>query len=355
MKRLLRISTLLLIFFLNYPNPSSAQTFTGTPAKEWINTIVERFQLSGYAQGGYEYYDQSTTEDQFKISRIIFMANAKVSDHINAFMMYDFKSSSLHELWFNYQFCKALSVKVGQFKTPFSIENPLSPTVLELIYPGSLVTGYMIGGSSDLMMKGGSGRDIGLNINGELLKGWVTYDLALMNGAGRNQNDNNAQKDFVGRVGLHPTKWLTLSGSILKGTGNIAVYQNQTGETVSDLAPIGGLKHNGNYRRDRYAAGLEMKTTPFNLRSEYMAGKDGSKKSKGFYATGSVNNIGIKHLDLVASYDYLDIWSGKTNRYSAGLQYWFYPRCRLQVGYGYNQTDGKKNENCILTQIQVRF
>ena len=96
MKRLLRISTLLLIFFLNYPNPSSAQTFTGTPAKEWINTIVERFQLSGYAQGGYEYYDQSTTEDQFKISRIIFMANAKVSDHINAFMMYDFKSSSLH-------------------------------------------------------------------------------------------------------------------------------------------------------------------------------------------------------------------------------------------------------------------
>ena len=89
MYRLLRIGKLLLIFSFNYPYPSSAQTFTGTPAKEWINTIVERFQLSGYAQGGYEYYDQSTTEDQFKISRIIFMANAKVSDHINAFMMYD--------------------------------------------------------------------------------------------------------------------------------------------------------------------------------------------------------------------------------------------------------------------------
>ncbi len=319
-----------------------------------INTLAERIKLSGYAQGGFDYYDQSEPKDQFKIARIIFMADAHIDAHTNAFVMYDLKSGALHELWFNHEFHPAFSVKVGQFKTPFSIENPLSPTVLELIYPSSLATGYMIGGSHALMMKGCAGRDIGINLHGRLLKGWLSYDIALMNGAGRNKSDDNSQKDFVARLQIHPANWLSLSGSIIKGTGNIAVRQNEDGQTVSDLAAIGGLKHNGNYQRDRYAIGTEIKTHPINFRTEYMSGKDGDKTSNAMYATGSINNI-IKKVDFVASYDYLDIPSGKTNRYSAGLQYWFYPRCRVQLGYGLSDTEGQHKENCILAQIQVRF
>lgn len=328
---------------------------SGRSAKEWVNTVAEHFTLSGYAQAGYEYYDQQSPKDQFKVSRIIFMADAKVTERINAFMMFDFKSSKLHELWTSYRFCKELTLKVGQFKTPFSIENPLSPTVLELIYPSSLATGYMIGGSSDLMMKGAAGRDLGVTMFGTLWKGLVGYDVALMNGNGRNNADNNSQKDFVVRLTVHPTGWLALSGSALLGTGNVAVHQNEEGRYVSDAAGIGGLHANGNYKRNRYAAGGQIKTRPACLRSEMMWGKDGDSDSKGFYATGSVNNVGVEHLDLVASYDYLDIWSGRTERYSAGVQYWFLPKCRVQLGCGHFVYNNAPDQTCILTQIQVRF
>ena len=45
----------------------------------------------------------------------------------------------------------------------------------------------------------------------------------------------------------------------------------------------------------------------------------------------------------------------KQQNYVAGIQYWFYPKCRLQTQYTY--CDNKKGENCnrIQTQIQVRF
>ncbi|HCE47651.1 MAG TPA: porin [Prevotellaceae bacterium] len=352
MKRPLFVTTFLLACILNaFSQTSNKQQFS---TNKLVNTLIERIKLSGYAQGGFDYYDQSSPKDQFKIARIIFMADARIDSRTNAFVMYDFKTSALHELWFNHKFHPAFSVKVGQFKTPFSIENQLSPTVLEMIYPTSLAAGYMIGGSNNLMMKGSAGRDIGIDLHGSLLKGWLSYDIALMNGAGRNKADDNSQKDFVVRLGVHPAQWLTLSGSLLKGTGNIEVYRNEAGQIVSDLAGISGLKHNGNYRRDRYAIGAEIKTRPVNLRTEYMSGKDGNETSNAIYATGSINNI-MKNIDLVASYDYLDIWSGKTNRYSAGLQYWFYPRCRVQLGYGLSDTEGLHKENCILTQIQVRF
>lgn len=352
MKKLFFLATYLLACSINAFSQTNGQKQLS--ANKLVNTLIERIKLSGYAQGGFDYYDQSSPKDQFKIARIIFMADARIDKRTNAFVMYDFKTSALHELWFNHEFHPTFSVKIGQFKTPFSIENQLSPTVLEMIYPASLAAGYMIGGSNALMMKGSAGRDIGIDLHGSLLKGWLSYDIALMNGAGRNKADDNSQKDFVAHLGVHPTQWLTLSGSILKGTGNIEVRPDETGQIVSDLAGISGLKHNGNYQRDRYAIGAAIKTRPVNFRTEYMSGKDGNETSNAMYATGSINNI-VKNIDLVASYDYIDIWSGKTNRYSAGFQYWFYPRCRIQLGYGLNDTEGKPKENCILAQIQVRF
>ncbi len=320
---------------------------------EVVNTLAQRIKLSGYAQAGYDYYSGEEGSNQFRIARVILMADAQVNDRLRAYAMYNFRSSSLLELWFSYRLCSGVSVKAGQFKTPFSIENPISPTLHELIDCSSLVTSYMIGGGSGLMMKGATGRDIGLTLYGDLLNGALSYDLAVMNGAGRNNSDNNQQKDFVARLSWHPWKGLTVSGSALRGTGNIAV-RNEAGIIVSDVAAIGGLKANGNFRRDRYAIGAELKSRPLNLRSEYMTGKDGDTDSKGFYATGTVNNL-VRHLDWVVSYDHLDIWSGTTNRYSTGLQYWFYPKCRLQIGYGLTKHVGEKEQHALLTQMQVRF
>ena len=47
----------------------------------------------------------------------------------------------------------------------------------------------------------------------------------------------------------------------------------------------------------------------------------------------------------------------KQNNYIAGVQYWFYPRCRLQAQYTFcnKKGDGQKDSNLIQAQVQVRF
>lgn len=357
MKKILSIFLLMISFAsVSAESNKSESDLDGQLSKEWVNTIIKRITFSGYAQGGYEYYDQSSPAGQYKISRIILMANAQVTKHINTYMMYDAYGNSLHELWFNYKFNDAINVRFGEFKTPFSIENCISPTVSEMIYVQSLTTAHMIGGASSLMMKGSAGRDYGINVNGKLFKGLFIYNLSLMSGTGRNKLDVNSQKDIVVKLEAHPIDGLALSASILKGTGNLEdVHLDEKGKYVSKIAPIGGLKHNGNFQRDRYAVGFEWKSNPFNLRSEYMEGKDGDTHSNGLYATGSINNIGIKHLNFVGSYDYVNIYSGQTRRYTGGFEYWFYPKCRVSVTYGHSIKDFLPNENAILSQIQIRF
>lgn len=45
----------------------------------------------------------------------------------------------------------------------------------------------------------------------------------------------------------------------------------------------------------------------------------------------------------------------KQNNYIAGLQYWFYPKCRLQTQYTFCDKKGNGLKNSNLKQIQVRF
>ena len=58
---------------------------------------------------------------------------------------------------------------------------------------------------------------MGLLIYGDLFDSLMTYNLAIMNGQGINLKDKNNQKDIVGSLMVHPLKWLSVGGSLLKG------------------------------------------------------------------------------------------------------------------------------------------
>ena len=64
--------------------------------------------------------------------------------------------------------------------------------------------------------------------------------------------------------------------------------------------------------------------------------------------------MGVKGLDLVGSYDHLETFA-TTDRFQAGVQYWFYKKCRVQAGYSYTKIKTLEGENGILTQVQVAF
>jgi len=69
MKRPLFVTTFLLACIINaFSQTSNKQQFS---TNKLVNTLIERIKLSGYAQGGFDYYDQSSPKDQFKIARIM--------------------------------------------------------------------------------------------------------------------------------------------------------------------------------------------------------------------------------------------------------------------------------------------
>jgi len=45
----------------------------------------------------------------------------------------------------------------------------------------------------------------------------------------------------------------------------------------------------------------------------------------------------------------------QNTNYVAGLQWWFYPKCRLQLQYTRRDPKHGEGSNLLQTQVQVRF
>ena len=305
--------------------------------------------FSGYAMAGWEYHDRSEPDNQFAVNKIIMLANANITSELQAFIMYDFNKNSLHEYWANYKITPWLNVKLGQFKTPSTLENPISPAAIEMITLTSLATNYMVAGSSPTMMPAGAGRDIGITLFGKTSNDLLSYDIALMNGEGRNHNDANSSKDIVGRLTVKPISEWALSVSGIYGRGHL---------DNPEKAPwLKNLNQEGNFTRQRLAAGTTLNVNHFKARTEYMWGRDGHHDgaSNGGYMTCAVTDVATKGLDFVASADHLDPQGLPTiNRIQAGVQYWFYPQCRLQIAVS-NTHSNHITETGVLTQMQIAF
>ena len=320
----------------------------GTTVNHVVNTLRERIHLMGYAQLGYTYNDGSDMDNNFDIKRIIFMAEGKITKDWSLFFMYNFNGGgTLLEMYTDYHILPGLSARLGQFKVPYTIESPLSPTVVELIDCYSQATNYLAAiGPHDPLRGSTTGRDLGFILYGNLFKDYLTYNVGVINGQGINNKDKNSNKDFIGSLMINPAKWLSVGGSVVTGKG-CAIG-------LSDANP--DLQYGDNYSRDRWSVGAVVETKPFSFRTEYLGGKDGKVKSDGYYATASLHVC--PKFDIVASYDYLnknkDLSMKQTN-YVAGVQYWFYPRCRVQAQYTYSDKKDLDNSNMLQAQVQVRF
>jgi len=315
-----------------------------------INTFKERVTFSGYTQVGYTYTTDGSEnkENSFNIKRAILFASGKITDKWSALFMYSFgNTGKILEVYTEYHFLPQFNVRFGQFKTAYSIENLLSPCILESINCNAQAVAYLAGiNGSDPLLGVTTGRDMGVLIYGDLFKKFINYKFAVMNGQGINTKDKNNQKDFVGSLLMHPFKWLTVGGSFIKGKG-CAV-------TTSPAAP--NIEAGENYTRNRWAVSATLNSRPLSLRTEYLSGKDGNTKSDGYYATASVH-VHSK-FDIVASYDYFNknkALDNKQTNYITGIQWWFYPQCRLQVQYTYCNPYEKESTNLLQTQVQVRF
>ena len=304
----------------------SVASFLGAQEKtadKVMNTLKERLTVEGYSQLAYTYDDtEGAKANTFEVKRAILMLRGKVTDRWSVYFSYNFANTSrILEVYTEYKFMPELSVRLGEFKTMFTFENPMSPCNTELINVYSQATNYLTGyDSSDPLYGGNAGRDIGLMVYGDLFDKLFNYKLAVMN-------------DLV-----------TLT--LLKGTGH----------AVGTSAINPDIQVGDNYTRNRWSAGAMLKFRPVDIRTEYLHGKDGNVRSDGYYAVASVHVC--PKIDVIAAVDYfnrhkaLKDWQAN---YVIGAQWWFYPKCRLQLQYTYRDPHLRESSNLLQTQIQVRF
>ena len=345
----LLLTTLICLTGPMTPAAAQEKSDQGTTVKKIVNTLKERITLQGYMHMGYTYDDAGTGKtNTFDIKRAILIAKGRITDHWTCAFQYSFANSArLLEAYTEYSFLPELTLRVGQFKTMFSMENPYSPSVMELINVYSQAALYLAGyNGSDGLYGSNSGRDIGILLYGDLCKGLIRYHLGVMNGQGINRKDGNNQKDVVGTLAVCPLKWLTVQGSFIKGKG-CAVGTNEVNPDIQ----IGD-----NYDRNRWAIGTKTTFDRWTLRAEYLNGKDGQVRSHGAYATTCINLW--RTIDLIASLDYFDrnkAMDDYQTNYVGGMQWWFYPKCRVQLQYTYRDSHLRGGSNLLQAQVQVRF
>lgn len=339
MKKYIILFTILLL--------CTIQTFAGNNMKEIINTVKERMTVSGYVQAGYEYISGDEGKSEFLLRRAILTVNGQITSKWSALFQYNFvKEAQILNCYTQYDFFPEFSVRLGQYLTPFTMDNQISPTKIELIRTQSTGVKYLTGiDASDRAIGAQGGRDLGLMVLGTLFNKRVDYALSVQNGQGINTKDGNKQKDVAGKLDFHIFPSWTISGSFIKGKGH-AIANSLYND----------IKEGEDYRRNRWSIGTAVNLEKFNFRAEYLQGKDKDTKSQGLYGTASYEIL--PKLDLVASVDYLNRnkeLKDKQTLYVGGLQYWFYPKCRLAVEYSYQKEKLRDNTQILQAQIQVLF
>ena len=321
---------------------------------EWLKDLTDRVQLHGYAQGGFNYTHKDGEDTQtFDLKRILFWANAQITDRWSFLFMHDF-SSVVQEYYTDFRISnnKALTVRLGQFKNALSYENPLSPTSMEAIDVYSEAVTFLTGCGSDPLLGVQYGRDLGLALFGETNDGKVRYELNVMNGQGINKKDGNKEKDFIGRLEYRPAKGLNL----------VATGQLGRGHAIAPSLYNPSIQVGENYKRNRWTVGFDYKSKGLNVHGEYLEGKDKDATSRGAYITGNVP-LG-KGVDFVGSYDFFNFNTDldmDQHKAIAGFQYWFYQKCRFQVQYVYKSAYVQGGQfihaanHAIMAQMQIRL
>ena len=346
---------------------------------DWTKELKERITLNGYAQAGYTFTAvDGTKSNTFDLKRTLLWAKARITDRWSFLFMTDF-NSQVQEFYTDYRVTdsKALTIRFGQFKNQLSMENPLSPVVLELVDVCSQGVTYLTGCGSDPLFGINYGRDLGIDLYGELFDGKLLYNLEVMNGRGINKKDLDNKKDVIVKLDWRPLDKMRFVASAQKGYGTAISYSLYDVRYDYKLDGHPTIEVGETYRRDRWTIGAEFKSGPNDywhnrsttLRAEWLAGQDKDNISYGGYITGSGPFAG--QWDWVASVDYFNYNKDvpvydEDNVYNecgnydqwnlvAGVQYWFYRKCRLQLQYCYNDPWYSKPIHRIQIQTQVAF
>jgi hypothetical protein len=315
----------------------------------------EQFNLSGYGQAvagvsrsGGEY------SSSFDVQRVILFATGRLGadNEFGYMLMSDLGPNvSMQEMYGEWLPSDAFNIRFGQYKIPFTIENPMSASRFETVYPSRSVSA-MSGSSGDYNQFDGrgvkAGRDAGLMLSGKILERdgryLLEYSAGLFNGTGLNTRDNNNRKDLIAAAYVQPLKGLKVGGSLYSGKITLP-------EAVNGLTE-------GNHIRNAYSAGGVFDSRHFYARSEYVFNRTGNIRRDGFYASG-VWRFVPGRWEAVAKYDRFDadrsLSRNEITDLTFGLNYFFAYLTKIQVDYIYTDDLANGATHAVAAQMQIFF
>jgi len=307
---------------------SAAQEKGESPAV----TAAKAFKLSGYSQ--FLYTAQDTGMDGFSVRRMRLVLTGDLLKNVHYKIQVDaLKSPILLDGLLEFAFHDAVNLRIGQFKVPFSLESTTSSADIETINRSQPVLKLSPG--QDI---GASGRDIGAVVFGKT--SIVEYSVGVFNGAGINKADTNENKDWAGRIVIHPAGILAVGASVYDGAYSAAA-----------AAPA--------EKRDRAGLELSVLTGPFSLRGEYIRASDGAILKEGWYLQGGYFIL-EKKLQAVIKVDAYnpdtEADSKRMNLWTAGLNWLFTARTKLMANIEiYKDAAGKTTNTAFLAHFQASF
>ena len=337
--RTLRLTLVLCFLFLGL-NCARAQE-----EADFSGSLLKRFHLSGYFQGGYAAIrNQDCKENSFYVRNAIVSADARITRRWSFLGEFNFAKGQFRDLYLDYMAVPWLHIRFGQMSKAFGMESDLAPDMSDVINLYSRSTGVIVGIVGDPIYDAYMGRDIGIKLWGDIPGIPAGYQIALMNGSGENTKDDNNQKDLMGKVTWRILSGLNLTGSFYLGSGH--GHRGALIRTPKEFT----------YSRRRAALGIQYKAPRFRVHSEVLVGKSGEAKTTGAYATMAIPLH--EGLEAVASIDRIHYALDENyycTDYIAGLQYWFHNNCRAQLQYTLTDATGLSVSHMLQTQIQIGF
>lgn len=337
---------------LKTPQQEEKSSFNQTVNKvrEAFNTPYMRF--GGYGLFLYRYNDLAENKHTLD-ARVIFLSmRGELTPHFKYFILAEFVKPMPYEFWAEWSPANEFNLRVGQMKTPLSLENQMSLTDIDGILNTRSISA-LIGMSDDVQAlqngKNNTGRDAGVMVHGNLLKtkthDLLEYRVGLFQGTGLNTSENNNTKDFAANILLQPIKGFRIGGG---------AYFGQT----KYVKP--GDADEFNHVRNRWIVSSDYRSERVYARAEWVTANDGGISKEGLHGMGLYYFIPEK-LNAFAKIDYLNQNKDTNNEvidYTLGVNYHFYGPCRIQLNYtysDYSKSWGERNTNAVLGQLQIVF
>lgn len=311
-------------------------------------------QLGGNGQLMYRYSNVDKIHHDFKAKNLFLSLSGKLNDSFRYGFLLEMVNPSAQEFWGEWTVDPAFNLKVGQFKSPFTIESQFIPATLETASYSRTISNLVgYAGEDDVLKmqngKNNFGRDAGIMASGELIPltthKLIQYSLGLFQGTGVTTGAVNNNKDFAGMLLVKPISELRIGGGAYFGQ---ATYLKANDKTID------------NHVRNRVFLSADYNSNRFTARTEWVKANDGGIQREGIYALGLYYLI-PKKLNVVGKIDYYnrnkDV-NADVFDYSFGINYYFYPLCRVQFNYTYSDYSAKwgaENSHVAFAQLQIAF